>query len=146
NSLSSRYDQGFLTQIGTDLKNLKEWLQTRTDYASSSAWAKTTQDKLNNYIKNQLPDQDALINWLTDKRPSGALFNALTLPMYTNVKSDLVDSSMSLSFPIADQKTDFHHIYPKSWCADNIYGVLKTVLDKEIAGRDFVDSISNLMP
>jgi hypothetical protein len=146
NALSSRYDQGFLTQLGTDLKTLKVWLETRDNFTSSSAWAENIQIKLETYIKNVVPDKKQLINLLTDKRPSGALFNALTLLMYANVNADIVDSSINLSYPLGEQKAEFHHIYPKKWCSDNVYGELKSILDKEIAGRDYIDSISNLMP
>ena len=39
NALSSRYDQGFLTQLGADITELKEILNIRSSFGNFNEWA-----------------------------------------------------------------------------------------------------------
>ncbi|MBX9454969.1 MAG: hypothetical protein KL863_02455 [Rhizobium sp.] len=41
---------------------------------------------------------------------------------------------------------DLHHIYPKDWCANNKGGDLRAMLNADVAGYDWVNAASNLIP
>jgi len=57
----------------------------------------------------------------------------------------LIDPEISLSYP-AGEPVELHHIYPKAWCSNSKSGTLIAILDKSKAGKDWVNSIANLMP
>ena len=82
---------------------------------------------------------------MTDGRPSGALQRAFSLLMIAGVKKDLVRPSISLEFPTGEIP-EMHHIYPRAWCQNNRVGALAKILDEAKAERDWVNSISNMMP
>jgi hypothetical protein len=145
NALTNRYDQGFLTQIGTDIKEMKKWLNIRPKYKSGNQWAKEVSPLLDNLIDKKLPDLDELKDDLTDELPAGALGKALILPMVATAEKDLVNSEELLELPMS-QNLQMHHIYPRNWCQDNKVGKLAVLLDKEKANRDWVNSVVNLMP
>jgi hypothetical protein len=144
NALSNRYDQGFLSQLGTDIKEFKKWLESRQEYESITEWAAVVQKKLPVYMEKILPTRDQLIDELTDGRPQGAMQKALVLPMLAGVKRDLVNPEISLAYPPSE--TELHHIYPRSWCATSRTGELAELFDEKRAGRDWVDSTANIMP
>lgn len=145
NALSGRYDQGFLTQSATDLKVLKELLYARADHASFGAWASVAQQKLDELIERQLPTRESLIDRLTDKRPPGAFGKALALPLIASARKDLLDPSISLEYP-SDFGVELHHIYPRDWCRNNQGGALADCLVTTRAGRDYCESLANLIP
>lgn len=146
NALTRRYDQGFLSQIGTDIGQLKAILMTRPNYSSSGEWASAAEAQLRRIVfEYPVPSRDELIGWLTSGNQSGALQKALTLPMMASVRGDLVDASVSLSFP-SGTAIELHHIYPKEWCRNNKTGGLEKLLDTKLAGSDYVNSVANLMP
>jgi hypothetical protein len=145
NALTRRYDQGFLSQIGTDINSLRAILNSRPNFASSGEWAAVAEQQLGLLFEYSVPERDELVQMLTARAQGGALQKALTLPMLANARYDLVDSSMSLSFPSANP-VELHHIYPKEWCRNNRAGTLRDILDPALAGRDFVNSVANLMP
>jgi hypothetical protein len=144
-ALTRRYDQGFLTQVGSDIARLKSWLRTRIDFESSSQWAAAVEAQLSQYITFPLPSEAELVDLLTDGDPGGALGKALALPMLAGVRKDLVNTGTSLEYP-STEPVELHHIYPKEWCRNNKSGALAKLLDANLAGRDYVNSISNLMP
>lgn len=144
-AICRRYDQGFLTKVGVDITKIKGWLKRRSDYASSSQWASAVELELDSYIGLPVPSVTDLSNLLTDGDPGGALGKALSLPMLAGVRKDLVNSGLSLEYPTTES-VELHHIYPKEWCRNNKSGNLAAVLDPELAGRDYVNSIANLMP
>lgn len=65
--------------------------------------------------------------------------------MLANVNRDLVDPAISLAFP-GGETVEMHHIYPRSWCSNNQVGPLASLLNVQQAGRDWVNSVANLMP
>jgi hypothetical protein len=65
--------------------------------------------------------------------------------MLAGARRDLLDSSIKLSYPSSEQ-VELHHIYPKAWCNNSKVGELTALLDRERAGRNWVDSTANLMP
>jgi hypothetical protein len=147
NALTTRYDQGFLAKIGTDIRELKKILDTRDDYTSSSEWAKTAQVKLDKHMLTgrTLPNNDEIYEWLTDGTQSGAIGKALTLPILCGVKKDFINTDIKISFP-NNNEADLHHIYPKAWCRDNITDEIKKTLDIENSGKNWVDSVANRIP
>jgi hypothetical protein len=147
NALAHRYDQGFLTQVSTDIKQLKEWLAMRGTFSSANEWATTVQKQMDEYMSKTvpLPEMDDLVDLLTDARPAGALQKALTLPMIAGARKDLINPALTLAYPAAEN-VELHHIYPKGWCNKTKAGELADLFDKEKAGRDWVDSVANLMP
>lgn len=145
NALTNRYDQGFLTQVGTDIRKLRDILEARPEYASAASWAGMSSRALEEMISYPLPTSDALQEALLDGRPGGAFQRALMLPMYSRVRQDFVNPEIDLSYPHAETR-QLHHIFPKQWCRDNAYSGMKGILDKDHAGRDYVDSVANLIP
>lgn len=145
NALTRRYDQGFLSQVGTDLMHLKSILSTRQNFASGSEWAHTAERTLDAIFEYPLPTKEQLVDDLTDGLQTGAYQKALILPLLARATKDIVEPSISLSFP-SSQPIELHHIYPKEWCRNNKQGDLASVLDKTIAGRDWAHSVANLMP
>lgn len=145
NALTNRYDQGFLTQVGTDIRRLLEILESRPKFASAAAWAGMASSALQEIINYSLPCCEDLEEALTDGRPGGAFQRALMLPMYSGVRQDFVNPDIDLSYPHAETR-QLHHIFPKQWCRGNAYEEMKDVLDKNRAGRDYIDSIANLIP
>ncbi|UUZ71383.1 DUF262 domain-containing protein [Polaromonas sp. P1(28)-8] len=145
NALTRRYDQGFLSQVGTDLMHLKSILLTRQNFASGSDWAQTAEQALSALFEYPLPTRDQLIDDLTDGLQTGAYQKALILPLLARATKDLVEPAISLSYP-SSQPIELHHIYPKEWCRNNKQGTLAAILDRSVSGRDWVNSTSNLMP
>jgi len=146
NALSSRYDQGFLTQLGTDIKSLKEILGKRASHHSASQWATYAQSQLEKLMGDKvLATEEQLIELLSDGRQTGALQKALTLPMLAGTHQDLLDPQINISFP-SGEAPELHYIFPKAWCASSVAGDLAKVLNKDLAGRNWVDSVANLMP
>lgn len=145
NALTRRYDQGFLSQVGTDLTHLKSILSTRQNFTSGSEWAVTAAQSLKALFEYELPTKTQLIDDLTDGLHTGAYQKALILPLLARATKDIVDPTLSLSFP-STQPTELHHIFPKEWCKNNKQGGLSSVLDKSIANRDWPNSVANLMP
>ncbi len=146
NALTNRYDQGFLTQLGADIRELKKFLKRRPEFESTSQWATAIEPDLRSLINKPLPSFEDLFKYLTDGRPGGAMQKALYLPMMASAEKDLLDEKISLSYPEPDSSVQLHHIYPRDWCRNNMTGELTRLLDKTAAGRDWVNSVANLMP
>ncbi|HEU0154414.1 MAG TPA: DUF262 domain-containing protein [Arenimonas sp.] len=148
NALSRRYDQGFLSQIGTDIFKLKEILASRGEFKSSAEWAASASAILTDHFLKGFsitPSIEDLAEYALDGDIGGALWKALSLPMRASVENDLV-SGVSLAFP-NDHQVEMHHIYPKEWCRNNRkHAALASILDKDVGGRDYVNSLANLMP
>jgi len=146
NALAGRYDQGFLTTLGSDIIQLKALLSRRETFSTKSAWIEYCDEKLQSIdlIPNsRLPNKDALIDLLTNGRPGGAIQSALLLPMIARTKQDI--DGVDISFN-AEDTLEVHHIYPLQWCKDNSGGELSDILDRDKSGRDWSNSIANLMP
>lgn len=144
NALTNRYDQGFLTQLGADIKELKAWLCKRSDYSSANQWAAFVHERMTDYMPPLL-SKHTLVDYLTDGRQTGALQKTLMLPMLAGARRDLLDPTIKLSYPSAEQ-VELHHIYPKAWCNNSKVGELSLLLDRQKAGRNWIDSTANLMP
>lgn len=145
NALSSRYDQGFLTKVSADLKLLKASLIRRSAFKSANEWALKAQADLHEAMGGVVPTKEQLVEALTEGRQTGAFQKALTLTMIAGARGDFLDPKTSLSYPSAES-VELHHVYPKAWCNSNKTGDLAALLDKEIAGKNWVDSTANLIP
>ena len=145
NSLTSRYDQGFLTQLSKDIEHLKGILFRRQSFRSANEWAASAQRELQEFMGGVLPNKEQLVDLISEGRQTGALQKALTLPMIAGVHQDLLDPQMKIGFP-GGEPVELHHIYPKAWCNSSKAGELAAILDKEIAGKNWMDSTANLMP
>lgn len=147
NALTNRFDQGFLTQLGTDIKEFKHILRERRTAGSAAEWARQADLALVGLIGRPLPNREQLVDVLTAGRPGGAMKSALFLPMLAGVDRDLLDHDVVLRFPSqASGTVQMHHIYPRDWCRNNRAGALASYLDEHQAGRDWVNSVANLMP
>lgn len=144
NALSRRYDQGFLTTLGMDIAFLKALLQRKGNFASTAMWMEYCDERISTelILDADLPSKEELIDLLTNGRPGGAIQSALQLPMIALARRDVDGIDISRS----DNPPELHHIFPRKWCADNAFGALKVYFDKDLAGRDWVNSISNMMP
>ena len=142
NALSSRYDQGFLTQLGTDIRKLKDFLEMRPSFGCFDEWAAMADSKLNAFMNKPIPGSDELRD-LYSGHQTGALQKALQLPIVANARRDFLNQ-VDISFP-ARRDIDLHHIYPKAWCRDNRTGTLSKWLDPS-SDKDWVGSAANLMP
>ena len=144
NALSSRYDQGFLTQLGTDIAQLKLILKKRSSSESFNNWATAANKSLDAVINKPVPDSNELRD-LYSGRQTGALQKALLLPIVTKATKDLLSPNVDISFPT---RTDIqlHHIYPQGWCRNNRTGELSKWLDPAVSVKDWVGSAANLMP
>ena len=144
NALSSRYDQGFLTQLGADIGDLKRILNERTTVASFDQWATAANRRLDTFMDKRVPDANELRD-LYAGRQTGALQRALLLPIVANANRDLLDPHVDISFP-ARTDIQLHHIYPQAWCRNNRTGDLSEWLDPKVSVKDWVGSAANLMP
>ena len=144
NALSSRYDQGFLTQLGTDIAQLKLLLNNRSSFANFDEWASSANEKLDTFMNKRVPGLIELRNLYSD-RQTGALQKALLLPIVTGAKKDLLKPEIDISFP-ARTDIQLHHIYPRAWCRNNRTGELSEWLDSSVSEKDWVRSAANLMP
>jgi hypothetical protein len=144
NALTSRYDQGFLTKLSADIKDLKAILNNRSQYTANE-WAMRAQADLDPAMAGIVPTKEQLLEVLTDGRQTGAFQKALTLPMIGGARGDFLDPQTKLSYPTAES-VELHHIYPKAWCTSNKVGELASLLDKDAGGKNWVDSTANLMP
>lgn len=145
-ALTNRYDQGFLTQIGVDIKELKRLLELKRGKNTAGQWATSAEPELQKLIGRPLPSKEDLVEYITDGRPTGAMQKALYLPMLAGATKDLLDGSISLRYSQQDSLVHLHHIYPRDWCRNNVTGRLRKILDPKKAGRDWVNSVANLMP
>lgn len=141
NALSGRYDQGFLSQIGTDIRALLNQLMRRKDFITSELWAAESEAWLDSYMEAQLPSRNQLVDWLTDGRPAGARLKALTLPIYAGARRDLVDGDVDLTYP-SDGALELLPVFSKGW--QRFTGGESH--DSVTAGKSYLSSISNLIP
>lgn len=139
NALKQRYDQGFLTQVGNDIKFLKSVLGMRESHSSTSEWISTIEPKLADHT-GSIPTESDLSDYLTDGRIGGALRKALLLTMTAQVSADLFTSE-----PLAGTR-EIHHIYPRDWCRNNATGDDAEILRAESGMKDWVNAPANLMP
>ena len=144
NALSSRYDQGFLTQLGADISLLKLILNDRSSFPEFDEWATAANERLDAFMNKPIPDSIQLRD-LCSSRQTGAIQKALLLPVLTKANRDLLRRNVDISFP-ARTDIQLHHIYPRAWCRDNLPDDSVDGLDPNDSVKDWVGAAANLMP
>jgi hypothetical protein len=146
NALTGRYDQGFLTKVGTDIHDLRALLRRRVGFASSSAWLQKVEKDLQQLIGVELPTLSELQQWCTDASLiAGARRDAVRLLLWTNTTNDLVTQDL-LPLP-GTGDVELHHLWPKKWLSDNKNGKLAAFLDEaKDEKRDVINCAANLVP
>ncbi|MFT2212350.1 DUF262 domain-containing protein [Rhizobium giardinii] len=141
--LGTRYDQGFLTQIGTDIRNMKDFLGTIKSDTAEDFW----RTQANLWLDEKLgprPLLEDILRSVTDGNEKGALRRGSLLLLYARAAVDPINPDLNIT--LETESMDLHHIYPKDWCKNNSGGALRNVLDASIAERDWVNSAANLIP
>ena len=144
NALSSRYDQGFLTQLGADIGELKKILKKRRSFVGFNEWATAANRELDDFMNKRVPNSEELRD-LYSGRQTGALQKALLLPIVAKANKDLLRHDLDISFP-ARTDIQLHHIYPRAWCRNNRTGELSEWLNPDDSVKDWVGSAANLIP
>ncbi|MCO4317320.1 DUF262 domain-containing protein [Phyllobacterium sp. 21LDTY02-6] len=143
NALATRYDQGFLTQIGTDIRSLKTFLSGVRIGDNYDAWKASANAWLDENVAKSL-DRESLFEIVTDGSEAGALKRASVLLLYSRAGLDAIDGATPIQH--GSGQLQLHHIYPKDWCANNNFGKAGDFIDMGTAKRDYVGSAANLMP
>jgi hypothetical protein len=146
NALTGRYDQGFLTKVGTDIHELRAFLRRRPDFASSSAWLQDVENDLQHLIGVEIPKLNEVQQWCTDASLiAGARRDAVRLLLWANTRSDLVTQGL-LPLP-GTGDVELHHLWPKKWLSDNKNGKLAAFLNAaKVERQDVVNCAANLVP
>ena len=139
NALRNRYDQGFLTQIGTDIVSMKAFLASLSAETTDEYW----RSKANTWLDQTVgprPSYDEILDLVSDGSERGAARRASLLLHYARARNDIVTPALSINLEAGGM--ELHHIYPKDWCANN-KGALDA-LGPEASG--WVNTSANLMP
>lgn len=137
NALAGRYDQGFLSQVATDIRSFKHLLAERKNHPNANAWASWASAYLTDKLELPVPALEALKVRLLDAKPQGALGRVLELPLRTKPQLDLLEKSLEVGSG-AGEEVDLHHIFPRAWCRDNGY-------EANSQRYDSANSVANLM-
>jgi hypothetical protein len=78
NALSSRYDQGFLTKMSSDMKLISQVLDKRDEFSAYGDWMEFVNSRLDVEV-TEAPAPDYLTKRLLEPKPTGALAKALML-------------------------------------------------------------------
>ena len=142
NALNSRYDQGFLTKMSSDLKVLEDLLDAFPSQGFG-AWAQRASDTLNQH-EISVKERGGLVAHLLSKKPAGALGKALVLPVLTNPRRDLLEPMLSIESGRSPEPVEVHHIFPRDWVRNNIQKVDLEQWKNE--GKGMVECVANLTP
>lgn len=142
NALLNRYDQGFLTQIGKDIDEMKAFLNATKADTSDEYWRNQANGWLEQFIGPR-PTKDEIYELVSDGTERGAARRSALLLLYARSKEDVISSGLSIS--LDSGMMDLHHIYPKDWCKNN-QSSLKHLVGAEEDGPVWVNSAANLMP
>jgi hypothetical protein len=142
NALASRYDQGFLTQIGTDILDMKAFLNATTADTDEEYWRTQANGWLDKTVGPR-PSRDDICALVSSGDERGAARRSALLLLYARARQDVVTPELNIS---AESGTmELHHIYPKDWCKKNAAALLD---QSEQIGSElkWVNSAANLMP
>ncbi len=139
NALSTRYDQGFLTQIGQDIANFKEFLNSTKEGEDDSSWRIRASTWLDDFLP-MVPPQVA-VDIVSDGKETGALRKAARLLLIARASIDIYTDSHIIKY--GSDNLQIHHIYPRDWCANNAVPSAQALIS---ADNDWVNSAANLMP
>ncbi len=142
NALASRYDQGFLTQIGTDLQAMKSFLNETTPDLTKEYWRTQANAWLDKTVGSR-PTREDISALVSDGEERGAARRSALLLLYARAKEDIITPELSIS--MESGALDLHHIYPRDWCKNNA-AALKECLGPDGKESEWVNSAANLMP
>jgi hypothetical protein len=143
NALETRYDQGFLSQIGTDLLKFKTFLGEVGIDSNFDNWRSEANIWLTeNVVK--IPSRDTIIEYLLDGSEAGALRKSILLLYYARAERDVIDTSISLFGD--DANSQLHHIYPRDWVENSLIGSLAEFTRNGGDIKSRVNCAANLMP
>jgi len=143
NVLYSRYDQGFLTQIGADIRDMKDFLNSTTSSITFDEWTTRANLWLDGTIGPR-PSFEEVFDIVSDGHEKGALRRAALLLLYARASQDIANTELNIG--LGSGSLDLHHIYPRDWCANHAGGDLRLLLNAEAAGQDWITSAANLIP
>ena len=112
NVLSSRYDQGFLTQMATDLNAMINLLESNKNEPDAT-WEKNAQSWIQTEIQQSLPTGSDIEGMLLLDGATGTVRLGLQLPVRYLPENDLLDPKQRVGYPIAPG-TEVHHFFLKS--------------------------------
>jgi hypothetical protein len=121
NTLTNRYDQGFLTQFGSDLHKLNLILLDSVKLRGPD-WSSAVNRELDKlfgpqFQKKHVEDLKSLVK---EGAVKGALGQGIRLLLNSSVKKDLVSNETLNRFTDEkNSKVQLHHIFPKDWCKNN---------------------------
>ncbi len=143
NCLTSRYDQGFLTKMATDLKLLSDLLDGYAAAANFGDWATAATFMLDENVA-PAPSRSSLTASLLDAKPAGAFGKALVLPLLTRPGFDILEPMKSIVLGKSSEPVEVHHLYPKAWVRDNFVTAQLEAWRGD--GRGTVECVANLTP
>lgn len=138
NALAGRYDQGFLTQIGSDIVAMKEFLSGMRADTQDEQWRSNSNVWLDRAVGVR-PEYEDILALISDGSERGAARRASLLLHYARASADIVSPGLNISHEAGGM--ELHHIYPKDWCVNNKAAV--TGLSLEGSG---CNASANLIP
>jgi hypothetical protein len=146
NLLATRYDQGFLTQMTADLKQLIDILSEGA-LVGETEWVGFVDKKLGTlFEKKRIRTSDEIVDSALDGKIAGALKSGLELRLYARPNEDLLNKEASIEYGL-NNDVHVHHIFPKNWVKSNKLGQLKKYIeDQENMGKNPENAAANLMP
>jgi hypothetical protein len=147
NTLTNRYDQGFLTQFSTDLKFIDEALK-RNIVNRQDKWTEKMNVELDNHFGVQFKSKskDEILEIVKDGQIKGALAQGINLLISSSAKFDLVTGEKLDRFTDErGKKVQLHHIFPKDWCRNNKgnHQILNVVTENNFSNLIPVTATSN---
>ena len=139
NALRNRYDQGFLTQIGTDIVSMKSFLGLVNGDTTDAYWRSQANTWLDEMVGAR-PSKEEILELVSDGSERGAARRASLLLHYARARNDIVTPALNINLEAGGM--ELHHIYPKDWVSIN-KGALNAN-DTEVS--DWVNTSANLMP
>ena len=141
NALGKRYDQGFLTQIGKDIADMKEFLAIYQPDMSDEYWRTSANTWLEKVEPR--PTLDSIINLVSDGSERGAGRSAAHLLHYARARADVINQSLAIG--LDSGAMELHHIYPRDWCKNNRSALSLHPADDSTFNAA-VNASANLMP
>ncbi|MEI9852020.1 MAG: hypothetical protein WDN24_15565 [Sphingomonas sp.] len=142
NALSTRYDQGFLSQIGTDLVEMKTFLNSTTANSDEEYW-RTQANAWLDRVVGPRPSTEEITALVSSGTERGASQRSARLLLYARAKEDVITPELNISSEAGTM--DLHHIYPREWCKRNA-SALPPQPDISSTEAQWINSAANLMP
>lgn len=122
NTLTNRYDQGYLTQFTTDLRFIDTILKTRVPDRGPD-WVMKLNEDLGNHFGPlfKARSKEEILEILRDGEIKGALSQGINLLISSQVKNDLLTGEVLDRFTKdTGKKVQLHHLFPVDWCKNNV--------------------------